>query len=132
MHIIFGNVTHWQILILITLKYFKFKVFYLGIDAKSDIQKNEIAIKLKKNNIFPLSIEFQKKISPKASFSLCDSDPDEITYKRNMKFIPDEILKKYCNFFSIKDDKIKKLRLLLQDFFGGQVMEFGKLDGWSL
>ena len=51
MHIIFENVTHWQMFILRILKYLKFQVFYLYIEAKSDIKKNEIATKLKKNNI---------------------------------------------------------------------------------
>ena len=111
MHIIFGNVTHWQTFILRILKYLKFQVFYLYIDAKTDIKKNEIATKLKKHNIFPLPIEFQKKISPKASYSLCTNDPDEIAYKRNIKLAPDTILKKYCNLFSINEKKIKKLLL---------------------
>ena len=101
MHIIFGNVTHWQMRIMRILKYFKFQVFYLYIDVKTDVQKNEIATKLEKNNILPLPIEFQKKISSKASFSLCNIDPDEIAYKKNIKLIPDIILKKYCNLFSI-------------------------------
>ena len=37
----------------------------INIEAKSDIKKNEIATKLKKNNIFPIPIELEKKISPK-------------------------------------------------------------------
>ena len=108
MHIIFGNVTYWQVLILKTLKYFKFKVFYLYIDVKSDIKKNEIATKLKKNNIFPIPLEFQKKISPKACFSLRCIDPDEMAYKKNIKLAPDRILKKYCNLFSVNEKKNKK------------------------
>ena len=108
MHIIFGNVTHWQMFILRILKYLKFQVFYLYIDVKTDIKKNEIATKLEKNNILPLPLEFQKKISPKASYSLCTNDPDEIAYKRNIKLAPDTILKKYCNLFSISEKKNKK------------------------
>ena len=108
MHIIFGNVTLWQVFIMKLLRYFRFEVFYLYIDTKSDRKKNEIAIKLKKNNIFPLPLEFQKKISPKASYSLRINDPDEIAYKRNIKLAPDTILKKYCNLFSINEKKIKK------------------------
>ena len=132
MHVIFGNVSYWQIFILRILKYFKFEVFYLYIDAKSDVKKNEIATKLKENNIFPLPIEFQKKISPKASFSLCSIDPDEIAYKKNIELIPDTILKKYCNLFSIHEKKIKKLRLLIQDFiFYKQMSISGKLGIWS-
>ena len=79
-------------LILRILKYLKFQVFYLYIDVKTDVQKNEIATKLKKNNILPLPIEFQKKISAKASYSLRLNDPDEIAYKRNIKLAPDTIL----------------------------------------
>ena len=132
MHIIFGNVTHWQMFILRILKYLKFQVFYLFIEAKSDIKKNEIATKLKKHNIFPLPLEFQKKISPKASFSLCAFDPDEIAYKKNITLIPDTILKKYCNLFSINEKKIKKLRLLLQEFISFYQSEVsGTLGIWS-
>ena len=131
MHIIFENIVYWQIPILRALKYLNFKVFYLNIGAQSDSEKNKIATKLKKNNIFPLPIELEKKILPEVSFTLCDSDPDEIAYKRNIKLVPDEILKKYCNLFSIKDGKIKKLRLLLQDIFAKQLWQSGKLDVWS-
>ena len=132
MYIIFGNVGYWQIPILKILKYFKLNVYYLYIEAKSDIKKNEIATKLKKHNIFPLPIEFQKKISPKASFSLGTNDPDEIAYKRNIKLIPDTILKEYCNLFSINEKKIKKLRLLLQEFISFYQSEVsGTLGVWS-
>jgi len=131
MHIIFENIVYWQIPILRALKYLNFKVFYLNIGAQSDSEKNKIATKLKKNNIFPLPIELEKKILPEVSFTSCDSDPDEIAYKRNIKLVPDEILKKYCNLFSIKDGKIKKLRLLLQDIFAKQLWQLGKLDVWS-
>ena len=48
MHIIFGFVTYWQMPLLRILKYLKFQVFYVHIEAKSDIKKNEIATKLKK------------------------------------------------------------------------------------
>ena len=61
MHIIFGYVSHWQVPILLLLKYFKFEVFYLYINAQSNVKKNEIATKLKESNIIPLPIEFQKK-----------------------------------------------------------------------
>tara|TARA_Y100000294_G_scaffold177918_1_gene205644 strand:+ start:1647 stop:3533 length:1887 start_codon:yes stop_codon:yes gene_type:complete len=131
MHIIFGNLTSWQIPLLRLLKYLRFKVFYLDIVVDSDVKKNEIAEKLKKKNIFPLPIELEKKLLPEASFPLCDRDPDEIAYKRNLKLIPDEILKKYCNLFSVKEDKIKKLRLILQDIFGMQLYASGRLGIWS-
>ena len=65
MYIIFGNVGYWQISILKILKYFKLNVYYLYIEAKSDIKKNEIATKLKKSNIFPIPMELEKKISSK-------------------------------------------------------------------
>ena len=115
MYIIFGNVGYWQIPILKILKYFKLNVYYLYIEAKSDIKKNEIATKLKKNNIFPIPIELEKKISPK-NFSLFDMDYEEFAYNKNVKLVPDTILKKYCQLFSIDKKKIKKLRLLIQDF----------------
>ena len=132
MHIIFGYVSHWQVPILLLLKYFKFEVFYLYINAQSNVKKNEIATKLKESNIIPLPIEFQKKISDKSSFSLTMIDPDEIVYKKNLILVPDKILKKYCNLFSINDKKIKKLRLLLQDFiFIQQQYISGPLGIWS-
>ena len=37
----------------------------------------------------------EKKITPKISNTLCGRDPDEIGYKRNMKLVPEKILKKY-------------------------------------
>jgi len=132
MHIIFGYIAYWNLPIIRMLRYFKFNVYYLYIDAKSDFKKNEIATKLKKINIFPLPIEFEKKISPQASFFLCASDPNEIVYKKNIKLASDAILKKYCNLFSISEKKLKKLRLLIQDFiFFQQSTISGKLGIWS-
>ena len=115
MYIIFGNVGYWQIPILKILKYFKLNVYYLYIEAKSDIKKNEIATKLKKNNIFPIPIELEKKISSK-DISLFNADYQEFVYNKNVKLIPDTILKKYCHLFSIDKKEMKKLRLLVQDF----------------
>ena len=132
MHIIFDRLTSWQIPILKLLKYLKFKVFYLNIVANSDFKKNAIADKLKKKNIFPLPIELEKKIPSEARFKLWNNDVDEIAYKKNMKLVPDEILKKYCKLFSVKDDNVKKLRLLLQDIFATWIHEMGKLNLWSV
>jgi hypothetical protein len=115
MYIIFGNVGYWQIPILKILKYFKLNVYYLYIEAKSDAKKNEIATKLKKNNIFPIPIELEKKISSK-DISLFNADYQEFVYNKNVKLIPDTILKKYCHLFSIDKKEMKKLRLLVQDF----------------
>ena len=83
MHIIFGNLTFWQIPIIKLLNYIKFKVFYLYIVANSDFKKNKIAEKLKKKNIFPLPIELEKKFLPEESIALCEDDSDEIRYKKN-------------------------------------------------
>ena len=131
MHIIFGALTSWQIPMLRLFRFLKFKVFYLFIATNSNLKKNKIAEKLKKKNILPLPMELQNKILPEASFFLCDCDPVEIAYKRNVKLIPEQILKKYCNLFTIKDGKTKKLRILLQDIFAEQIYELGKLDVWS-
>ena len=120
MHIIFGNVSFWQVPLIKLLKYFKLKISYLVIDSESEFQKNEIANKLKEKNITPLPIEFEKNISPKSSYSLMAQDTDEIAYKKNLKMIPDKILKKYCSLFSIDEKKVKKLRLLIQDIISGQ------------
>ena len=69
MHIIFGHVSYWQVPILRLLKYFKFEVFYLYIDAKTKIKKNDIATKLKNKNIYPLPLELEKKIFIKSILS---------------------------------------------------------------
>ncbi len=117
MHIIFGQATYWTVPLLKVLKFFKFKVFYLSIVEKSVSKKNEIAKKLKKKkNIYPLPIELEKKILHKAGSALTISDPDEFSYKKNTKLVPDPILKKYSNLFSIDEKNTKKLRLLIQDF----------------
>jgi len=81
MHIIFEHVSSWQVPLIKLLKYFKFKVSYLYIESKSEFQRNEIAIQLKKKNITPLLIEFEKKIHRK-SFSLTVEDTDELAYKK--------------------------------------------------
>ena len=79
-----------------------------------------------------MPIEFEKKISPKFSNVSIAADPEEFAYKKNLKLVPDKILKKYCNLFSIDEKKIKKLRLLLQDFVSIQHREItGKLAMWS-
>ena len=131
MHIIFENVGYWQIPILRILRYLRLSIYYLYINAKSDIKKNEIAEKLKKNNIFPLQIELAKKISPNG-YSLVDYDSSEIAYNKNIKLIPNSILKKYCSLFSIEEKEIKKLRLLIQDFIFYKQSEIsGKLGVWA-
>ena len=63
MHIIFGQASLWQLHIMKLLRYFKFKIFYLHIDAKTSFKKDKMARKLKENNFSPLPIEFEKKIS---------------------------------------------------------------------
>ena len=131
MHIIFGHVSYWQIFILKILSYFKFKVFYLYIDAKSDVKKNAISQNLKNKSILPLPIEFEGKITSKA-YSMFTNDSDEIGYKKNLKLMPDKILKKYCNLFSISELKVKKLRLMIQDFISSQQRSIAaKIGLWS-
>ena len=114
MNIIFGHVNKWQMPLMRFLKYFKFKVFYIHIESKSEFHKNEIATQLKKKYIIPLPIEFGKQISRKA-LSLHIGDTDEIAYRKNIKMVPDKILKKYCNLFSIKETETETIRLLIQD-----------------
>ena len=70
MHIIFKNVAYWQMPILRILRYFKFNIYYLYVDANSAIKKNKIASKLKKVNVFPLPIEFEKNIYSDDSIEL--------------------------------------------------------------
>ena len=86
MHIVFGHVGYWQIPIIKLFKYFKFKVFYIYIETKSKFQRYEIAAQLKKKNITPLLLEFEKEINRK-SFSLMAEDSDEYAYKKNIKSI---------------------------------------------
>ena len=106
MHFIFGNINHWLVPFLLIFNYLKFKVFYLYIDADTEEKKNKIALTLKKNNICPLPIEFQKQISPKPPYSsyFIIRDCDEIAYKKNIKIMPEKILSNYSNLFS-KDQK---------------------------
>ena len=103
MHIIFGSVSSWQVPLIKLLKYFKLKISYLLIDSESELQRNEIANTLKEKNITPLPIEFEK-FSPKISYSLLAEDPDEFAYLKNIKMIPDKILKGYCKLFSIDEN----------------------------
>ena len=132
MHIIFGKIYYWFLPILIILRYFKFKVFYLKIGAKADNKRETIAIKLKNNNVLPLPLEFEKNFLLGTDYSLCDSDPDEFVYKKNLKLIPDRSLIRFCNLFSINQNNKKKLRLLVQDFiFNKQKTISGKLGMWS-
>ena len=63
MQIIFGQVGYWQAPLIRLLKFFKFKVFYLYIESGSQFQRSEIASQLKKRNITPLSLEFEKEIN---------------------------------------------------------------------
>ena len=132
MHIIFGYISYWSLPIIIILKYLGFNVYYIYIGTNNDTKKNKIATKLKKINIFPLPIEFEKKISNNGPFSLCEEDPGEIAYNKNIKLVPDSILKKYCSLFSISNERTKKLRILMQDFIFSQQMKIsGKLGIWS-
>ena len=131
MHIIFGSISKWQILLIRILNHLKFKVFYIYVEAKSDVERDRIATKIKSYNIYPLPIEFEKKISGK-SFSLFTGDVNEVGYKKNLKIAPDAILKKYCSLFSINEIKLKRLRLVIQDFISSQQRSIsGKLGVWS-
>ena len=38
------------------------------------------------------ALEKEKKILPEASFSLCETDPKEIAYKKNIELISDDLL----------------------------------------
>ena len=130
MHIVFGHVGYWQIPLIKLLKYFKLKVFYVFIESKTEFQRNEIANQLKKKNITPLPIEFEKQI-PKTLYSLVIEDLDEVAYKTNVKMIPDKILIKYCKLFSIDKKNVKKLRLLIQDVIAGQQSLLGQIGIWA-
>jgi len=120
MHIIFKNIAYWQTPILRVLRYFKFNIYYLYVDANSAIKKNKIASKLKKINVFPLPIEFEKNILPKTEYSFKRHDPDEFTYSYNLRLMPDSFLDKYCNLFSIDKKRKKVLRLLFQEFIAAE------------
>jgi hypothetical protein len=130
MDIIFGYITYWTLPIIKILKLINFNVYYLHIDEDNFEKKNKLATKLRNSKVYPLPLEMEKEILPNASFSLCETDPNEIGYKRNKQLISDNILEKYCSLFSVK--KVKKLRLLIQDFIFFQQMKIsGKLGVWS-
>jgi len=133
MHIIFGYLSYWQTPILKLLKYFNFDVYYLYINAKTNDEKIQIADKLKKKNIYPLPIELEKKILSNPSFGIFFHDPNEFSYKKNKKLVPDSNLKKYSNLFSIDENNTKKLRLLIQDFvYSRQLSISSSLGIWSI
>jgi hypothetical protein len=131
MHIIFIHVNHWQLPLIKLLKYFHFKVFYLFIESKNEFEQKEIANELKKKNIFPLPIEFEKKI-PKTFYSALAEDTNELAYNKNIKMISNENLKKYCKLFSISKEETKKLRLIIQDTIAEQQRKFSaRIELWS-
>ena len=130
MQIIFEQINYWQIPLIRMLKFFRLNVFYLNIESGSEFQRNEIASQLRKRNITPLLLEFEKKIN-RRSFSLMSEDYDEYAYKKNIKMIPDKILKKYNNLFSIDEKDVKKLRLLIQNIISNQRSTSGKIEIWS-
>ena len=114
------------------LKYFKLNVYYLSINAETNTKKIQIADKLKKKDIYPLPLELKEKISPSAGFGIAFHDPNEFSYKKNKKLVPDSNLKKYSNLFSIDENNTKKLRLLIQDFiFPRQLSISSNLGVWS-
>ena len=131
MHIIFTHLNYWQVPLIKLLKYFNFKVFYLFIESKHKFQRIEIATQLKEKNILPLPIEFQKKI-PKIFYSIIAEDTYELAYNKNIKMIPNEILKKYCKLFSINKEEVKKLRLIVQDNIAEQQRNLSsRIEIWS-
>lgn len=131
MHIVFGHISNWSLPIAKILKYFKFNVYYLLVDEKSNSKKIELADKLKNNNIYPLPLEFEKKILPEHK-SLIEHDPEEIAYKKNIKLVPEKFIKKYCKIFSIDEKEGIKIRLLIQDFiFNKQKTVSGILGIWA-
>ena len=131
MHIIFTHLNYWQLPLIKLLKFFNFKVFYLFIESKHKFQRIEIATQLKEKNILPLPIEFQKKI-PKNFYSIIAEDTYELAYNKNIKMIPNEILKKYCKLFSINKEEVKKLRLIVQDNIAEQQRNLSsRIEIWS-
>ena len=129
MDIIFGYVSYWTIPVIKLLRYLKFNIYYIYISSQGK-KRIKLANYLKDNNVYPLPLEHEKKIYPEAHFSLCESDPGEISYKKNKELVSDDQLKKYCPLFST--DSTKQLRLLLQDFIFSQQMKIsGKLAIWS-
>jgi len=132
MHIIFGYISSWQIPILKIFKYFKLDVYYLHINAKTNNKKVKIADKLKRKGIYPLPIEFEKKILSNAGWNILFKDPDEFSYKKNKELVPDKFLRKYSDLFSIDENNTKKLRLLIQDFvYSRQLLISSRLGVWS-
>jgi hypothetical protein len=132
MHIVFGYISSWQIPIMLALKFFKLKVYYIHINATTKFKKIEIAEKMRKKDIYPLPIEFNEKISSKGGFGILFHDPNEFSFKKNKEIIPDTSLKKYSSLFSIDKNNTKKLRLLIQDFvYARQLSVSSHLGVWS-
>ena len=132
MHVIFRNITGWQIPFVKMLKYFIKNIYYIHIDEKTKHKKYKIALKLKSFNILPLPLEFEKTISPDANFSIADSDPNEKIYEKNKDLLPEKSLKKYCKLFLISENETKKIRLLIQDFLSiRHISTSGIISIWS-
>jgi len=132
MHIVFGHVNNWNVLLIRILQFFKFKIFYLYVESKTKIQMEQIAERLRKHNIIPLPIEYEKEISTDSFYSSLTRDSFENAYKQNVRMVSDKILEKYCNIFSIKENKVNKIRLLIQDIIINQQIFLSSLIGiWS-
>ena len=132
MHIIFGQINSWTVPLLKILNFFKLKIFYIYINEKSIYEKTRIADELKKNKIYPLPLEFEKEISSKQSYFEIDSDLNENAYKKNIKLVPEKIINKYCNIFSVSKKNSKKIRIMLQDFiFRQHANTSGLINMWS-
>ena len=128
MHIIFNKVNNILTPFLRILKILGFRIFYLYISSKGTKDEIEISNKLKKLEIYPLPISSLSKLT-EYGVSAIDADPDEKTYKRNLRYVSENILEKYSNLLKISK---KSMRLILQDFFFiGQYKEAGYLDLWS-
>ena len=84
MHIIFGNVSFWQVPLIKLLKYFKLKISYLLIDPGPELQRNEIANKLKE---LGFSSNISEMSSPWVGMNLLSVDQETVLVDERLLFV---------------------------------------------
>ena len=127
---IFNKLNYFCLPILKILKLFNINIFYLGLDAKTKEKREILASKLKKIQILPLPLEFEKRL-PKDAFAILDSDPNEQIYSNNLQLLNDNQLKKISKIFNQNEDLSPILRLVLQERLCSKNQKLVKIQIWK-
>jgi len=127
---IFNKLNYFCLPILRVLKLFNINIFYLSLSAKTSEKKEILAAKLKKMQILPLPLEFEKKL-PNDALAFYDSDPNEQIYSSNLQLLNDNQLKKISKIFCQNEDLSPILRLVLQERLWPKNGELTKIQIWK-